>query len=186
MNRCHEIKDRLDDWLDGLLEPAEQEGVAAHLQDCAACRRLFERRREIEEGVLRLGQAADRLASAPPVGKSVPLRWRSVLRIAAAVLVVVTTGFVALQYRHAGRPMPTPPGRSVLSGEARESRSLPKESPTANEAPSEFSVTVDDSYMAVRLESSNPRIQIVWFYPMVQPAEPEGDDDEGDVDDVSS
>jgi len=186
MIRCDEIKRHLDDWLDDLLAPTEQHRVASHLQDCADCRRLFERHREITEQVWALGQAADRLAAAPAESRRAKPPWISVLRIAAAVLVVVTTGFVALQFRRAGGPIPAPLGRGGSSGEATAGRSLPKESFPVKEAPSDFSVTVDDSYMAVRLESSNPRIQIVWLYPMVQPAEPESGDDDGDANDTSS
>ncbi len=62
MNRCHGIQSRLDDWLDAMLEPAEQERVAAHLQDCAACRKLFERHDTISENLQALGQIADQMA----------------------------------------------------------------------------------------------------------------------------
>jgi len=186
MSRCEEMRERLDDWLDGLLDQAVQDRVALHLRECADCRRFFEQHRQIEQGVWQLGQAANRLASVPVADKRVKTHWRSVLHIAAAVLVVVTTGFIALQYRHAGQPTPRPLGHSVSLAQARRSRLLPQEPPAAHAAPSDFSVTVDDSYMAVRLKSSNPRIQIVWLYPMVQPAKPQSDDDNGDVNDTSS
>ena len=185
MSRCEETRGRLDDWLDGLLDQVVQEHVARHLRECADCRRFFEQHRQIEQDVWRLGLAADRLASAPADGNRVKTHWRSVLRIAAAVLVVVTTGFIALQYRHAGHTTPSHPDRGVLSGKTPVNRSLRRMAPPAHAAPSDFSVTVDDSYMAVRLESSNPRIQIVWLYPMAQPAKPQGDDDGGDVNDTS-
>lgn len=41
---CHELDERLDDWLDGQLAAAEADAVRTHLAQCAACR---EREREL-------------------------------------------------------------------------------------------------------------------------------------------
>jgi predicted anti-sigma-YlaC factor YlaD len=41
---CHELDERLDDWLDGQLAASESEAVRSHLAGCPACR---EREREL-------------------------------------------------------------------------------------------------------------------------------------------
>lgn len=44
---CHELDERLDDWLDGALAGAEREALEAHLASCAACREQAERLRQL-------------------------------------------------------------------------------------------------------------------------------------------
>jgi anti-sigma factor RsiW len=59
MNTCHDIEPLLSELVDGALTPDEQRRVEAHLDTCAACRRI---RRDLE----RVRRAARALAPVPP------------------------------------------------------------------------------------------------------------------------
>jgi hypothetical protein len=56
--KCDEIRDRLDDFVDAALAPAEADAVARHLEGCAACRaeeralrRVLDQARALPRGV---------------------------------------------------------------------------------------------------------------------------------------
>jgi anti-sigma factor RsiW len=42
MLRCRDIVELLDDYLDGALNPADAEAMAAHLGDCQDCTAFFQ------------------------------------------------------------------------------------------------------------------------------------------------
>ena len=158
MNRCHEIQGRLDDWLDDRLEPAEQERVAAHLQDCAACRKLFERHNTISENLQALGRIADRVAATPQEAAPPQRRWQSVGRVAAAVLIVGTIGMGAAWYRWTSRAerivhVPAVP-RQVDNLE--DGRVGPATTTERHEAL--IRLVKGDDRLAVRLPSKNPLV----------------------------
>lgn len=178
MNGCHEIQGHLDDWLDGLLEPAEQQRVAAHLQDCAACRRLFERHQAISDGLQALGQLADRMAAPPREADRPARRWQRVGRVAAAVLIVGTIGAGAAWYRLAQRAdsLVHAPGGPRQTGTIEGEHVGPSTIPEQREAL--IHLVKGDDRMVVRLPSKNPRVQIIWLYDQVRPTveNPEGMD----------
>lgn len=68
------VDDMLLDWLHGALEPAEQERVEAHLDECPACREALDR-----ETALFAAAAVDSHPASPPsrqrlLGAATPLR----------------------------------------------------------------------------------------------------------------
>lgn len=63
---CQELNLRLDDFVRKALEQSDRDSVAEHLSSCAACRRLFEERAELEtnlqfvrDGVAKPSEALD-------------------------------------------------------------------------------------------------------------------------------
>ena len=169
MNRCDEIQGRLDDWLDDLLEPAEQGRVAAHLQDCADCRRLFEQHNEISEDLQTLGQLVDRMTATPREVAQPRRRWQRIGRVAAAVLIVGTIGMGAVWYRSIRTTELTVrvPDAPRQDGNLDDGRMAPRVRTERSEAL--IHLVKGDDRLAVRLPSKNPRVQIVWFYDPARP-----------------
>ncbi len=104
---CAECGERLDGWLQGRPGTTVTAAVEAHLDTCAACRRMFDDARAIQEAALRItgrgtsdetwARIAARLepalerraaAEAPEAPRSGALRWRG-LALAATLAVVI-------------------------------------------------------------------------------------------------
>lgn len=169
MNRCHDIQGQLNDWLDDLLESAEQERVAAHLQDCPHCRSVFERHNAISEDLQTLGQLADRVTLTRREVARPQRRWQRIGRVAAAVLIVGTIGMSAVWYRRAQRTelaMHTPDKPQQTDNPIGEPI-VPGTEGAAREAL--VRLAKGDDRLAVRLPSNNPRVHIIWFYEPVRP-----------------
>ncbi len=182
MNRCHEIQSRLDDWLDAMLEPAEQERVAAHLQDCAACRKLFERHDTISENLQALGQIANQMAPRRSEAARPGRSWQRVGRVAAAVLIVGTIGMGAAWYRWTNRAerivhVPAVPRQVGNLSDGRIGLEA-----TTERREARIRLVKGDDRMAVRMPSKNPLVQIVWFY---DPARPKVESPENEDEDAS-
>lgn len=179
MNRCHDIQGQLNDWLDDLLESAEQERVARHLQECVACRGLFERHQAISEDLQALGQIADRMVVRPR-DAAVPRRsWQKVGRIVAAVLIVGTIGMGAVWYRSVQRAelIVHVPEESRQVGNLGDGH-IGQRTATGRRA-ALIQLVKGDDRLAVRLPSKNPRVQIVWIYDLIRPkVETPGHEDE--------
>ena len=62
---CREAADRLYEYLDGELTPADEAAVRTHLADCAGCFSLF----GFESAYLRFLEARARARNAPPALK---------------------------------------------------------------------------------------------------------------------
>lgn len=129
----HPTDERLNDWVDGLLEAADAEAVAAHVAGCAACQADAERLRALLSLARALPESID-----PPAGTWEGIAARTIdlgrtrrevlrgmrfpLAAAAAVLVAVTAGSTALLLRAdatttpavASAPEPMSPGGGVL------------------------------------------------------------------------
>ncbi len=131
----HPDDERLNDWIDGLLEPADAEAVEAHVSACEACRAGADRLHALLEMAAALPESID-----PPAGTWEAIAARTVelgrtrrevlrslrlpLAAAAVVLVAVSAGATALLLRDAGRagtgstvavaPVAAPAGGPVL------------------------------------------------------------------------
>jgi anti-sigma factor RsiW len=119
---CHEIDDRLDEWVDDTLPEAERQEVEAHLATCTDCR---QQERDLRE-LLTHATALPRSVSPPRdlwpgIAETIERRrarswsrlgsWPPALAVAAAV--VVALGAVLF-----GRPAPTPPHTVVIPSPA--------------------------------------------------------------------
>lgn len=170
MDDCCEIRDRLDDWLDGVLKPSQYEGIEAHLRSCADCREFFQRHEALAEDLFTLGGAADQIASAPAKTEIAKPKWSYLLRIAAAILLAVTVGIASTQY-WSGRQ------REVLVQDI----SVPKEM-SGGLQQEKFHLDLSDNRMVVRMKSGDPLMHIVWLYETVQlPFSPDDKDDDSSV-----
>ena len=104
---CREFALRVDDWLDGRLEAAEQEPMRLHLQGCARCRRGYESAgslrvelRTLSAPAMLPGFAAQALA------KAVAAPAGAVPAMALAASLVLGVGVAAILF--AVRPEPAP------------------------------------------------------------------------------
>lgn len=106
---CHELDQRLDDWLDGRLSPPEAGEVETHLAACAACRDDAQRlRRLLAEAAALPRSAAPSRDLWPGIERRIArqpfwsrLGWGQPALIAAAGLAVVLIG--AAVWRHTSR-----------------------------------------------------------------------------------
>jgi hypothetical protein len=137
--RTHdEILERLGDWMDGELEPAETTLLERHLAGCGACRAAAVELRELLEQAAALpreiapgrdlwGAIEERIRDRPVIPIRIarpPVRrgWtREILAAAAAALVVVSSATTAyLMQRSPGAPLasPVPVGGGTQEGTA--------------------------------------------------------------------
>jgi anti-sigma factor RsiW len=148
------VCDQLDDYMLGLLEAEARAAFASHLASCTCCQRELELQRRID-GLL--GQAAD-LEPAPPLG----LRFQRRLRVqryvrwgALAGLLLAAAWFTwpRVEPRNGGAIATAPMG--------------------AGPAPAKVSVQLSGNVIARPMESNDPRVTIVWTYPVLE-ARPRG------------
>jgi anti-sigma factor RsiW len=129
MSDCGYVNERLDDYLDGTLDPAARERVEAHLASCARCAADARGLRE----VLTAARGLPRSVSPPPgvwqaidrrlderavrgrIGRVVTLR-PATLAAAAAVLVLLTATITTLTVRRSAGP-PVAIGVEAVEGD---------------------------------------------------------------------
>ena len=125
---CHELDERLDDWVDGALAGAEARAVEAHLASCELCREREHRLRQL------LAHAAALPRSLAPTrdlwpgiaerierGWSWSVLWTSWHPLALAAAAAVVVGFAAFLWSLSGptavrtvaMPSPSPSARPV-------------------------------------------------------------------------
>ena len=120
---CEEIRDRLDDYVDGDLAPDTAEMLERHLEGCDGCRK---QERELRALLARASSLAGGVAPErdlwPEIrdrieSRSVPAffgagswtPWRAAAAMAAAVLIVVTTAVVSYRFgQRSDVPLPPP------------------------------------------------------------------------------
>lgn len=61
---CEHLDNRLDDYVDGELPPAERAAVDEHVADCASCRRILEREQALRAALHDYGNAVEPLPDA--------------------------------------------------------------------------------------------------------------------------
>jgi len=175
---CEKNRVRLDDWLDGLLDESARGEVNDHLAFCDECRALFKRELELQGDLVELGALGDEIATGESRSAS-KRSWRFgrfAATVAAAVILIGTGTLLT---------------RSLRS--ARESGSV--ENPVPSIAASDHPLPLGDlmvsridsnrvnikgggpECVAVNVQTSNPKIQIVWLYGECQsPAIPAKDE----------
>ena len=162
MTRCQDIRAGLDDWLDGLASPELRAEIDAHLAECAKCAGYFERQRRLAGDLAALGRAANRIADLEPAAaRASASRWQGFWPAAAAAAIVVAGGVFLANYRTSHRAVQRADSE-VTSVE---------QSPTTKAAPA-FAVKTPEDCLAVPVESTNPRVHIVWLYKETLPVEP--------------
>jgi hypothetical protein len=112
-----EIRDRISDWIDGHLDPAETREVQGHLAECASCRTEAAVIREVIDEAGRLPveiaprrdlwqgiESRIRDPQVIPINRPRPSlsRHRGLLAAAAAVLVIASSAATAFLLRGAG------------------------------------------------------------------------------------
>jgi anti-sigma factor RsiW len=99
---CRAFQDTFSDYLDGVLDAADEVCVRRHLSACAPCRRL--------EAAYRTGVAVLRELDPPCVARdfSVPA-LSGAYGAAGALLAVTLVGLLALDYRERADPAPALP-----------------------------------------------------------------------------
>ena len=155
---CKDIRAGLDDWLDGVAtEPLRRE-IDLHLAECDACTRFFASHRHLADDLLILSDAGNRMADAarPHAAKSGSPRWHFLVR-AAVILLVAGLGLYVTKPWRAGAPGPVT--QNVQ----------PRDAEPERPSPPVFHITVPKNRIAVRIESANPRIHIVWLYSEIPP-----------------
>jgi anti-sigma factor RsiW len=58
MMTCTELAAKLDDYVDGLIDPAESVTLAAHIGNCADCRQLLEREHNLRRSLKDYGESS--------------------------------------------------------------------------------------------------------------------------------
>lgn len=104
---CRYFALRVDDWLDGRLDAAEQEALRLHLQDCARCRRGHEDAESLRAEMRKLAAPAMRPGfAAQALAKAVAAPAGAVPAMALAASLVLGVGVAAILF--AVRPEPAP------------------------------------------------------------------------------
>jgi anti-sigma-K factor RskA len=166
MNDMHPTEERLNDFVDGLLEGETRDGVEAHLDRCAACRREVESLRTLLASAAALPGAieppddlwdeiADRTVRRGTVLRRTLWEARMPLAAAALILVMVTAGSTALLLQGRGGEAP---GMAVTAG--------PEETIllAAHEVEREYAGTVEElrrAFLARRSELAPETVAVV-------------------------
>lgn len=171
MNACRDTRALLDDWLDDLCEAETRAEIEAHLSGCQECTRLFADHKAFSGDLLSLARTADRMADTVTSGVASPRkrRWRPLMRIAAAVVIVAGASLYFV-----GPWRPGAPGHLAEI-------SLPRDDVTQEPAPVGFRVALAEHQMAVPIQSANPRVHIVWIYNEMVPPEASAGDEAGNT-----
>ena len=165
MMGCEKIRIRLDDWLDGRLTDEALGEVKDHLAYCEACRSHFERHLSLAEDLAALGRAANRMAD--HAGPSVGRQRRRIGRIVAvaACLALVAGGiyYAGLSHVEFMPPVTSAPEAPRLVVSDRPAVPLGE---LMVRPVDERQVRIENApdCVAVHVESSNPRVHIVWLY----------------------
>jgi hypothetical protein len=156
MHQCADISARLDDWLDGALDPVSQREVDAHLMACDSCRSAFAAHGRMAAQLRSLGHLADSVADAPRGVRGARFATR-LIRIAAAIAIVAGGAWLA-------RQLLTAPGETQIAQKGGGSEDPGFDG--SDERPFEpvIQLVKDDGRISVPVESNNPRIHIVWLY----------------------
>jgi len=193
MRNCPSIQDRLDDWLDGLVDVEVREEIDRHLAACPCCAAIFERHRRLAENLRSLGCAGDRLADAArPQASSAPsasrwprpshrwVGWQRPLATAATVILAVTIGFYILLPSRTGAPIGS---RAALeptrTANQEDSRAAETAAATAVPSASSCYVRAEASRMVVQMPTSNPRVHLVWLYDQIPAPKPPVEENRG-------
>jgi anti-sigma factor RsiW len=145
--------EQLDEYLLDLLPATERQAFAEHLERCARCSAELAVQRRVDQ---LLAQAAEvepapalRLYVAGGIGSRRRWRWAGVGAVAAGV---------ALAWWNWSRV--SSPSTTVAS----------KARPVVDQPPRPAVVVrLGDNVIAQPIESSDPRVTIVWTYPVIQP-----------------
>lgn len=174
---CEKNRVRLDDWLDGLLDESARGEVNDHLAFCDDCRALFKRHLDLQGDLVELGALGDEIATGE--SRSASRRsWRFgrfAATVAAAVILIGTGTLLT---------------RSMWSAREPGSAENPVPSIAASDQPlplgdlmvsridaNRISLKGGPECVAVNVQTSNPKIQIVWLYGECQsPATPVKDE----------
>jgi len=151
----NDLCEQLDEYLLDLLPPAERQAFADHLERCARCRAELAVQRRVDQ---LLAQAAE-LEPAPPLGFQVARiqRRRARGRWAGASTVAAGLALAAAWWNWG--EIATPP------------TTVARKAPPVIEQPPRPNVTVQfaDNVIAQPIETSDPRVTIVWTYSVVRP-----------------
>lgn len=161
MTPCEQHLDRLDAWLDDELNSADEAALEKHLAACTACRHVFQSQGALARRITDLAEISNRIAvkTAAP-SEETPSRFRS-WRTAAAILLAVGAGIAAFTSRSPRHTIQVIKGPSARPGGVTTARS--PVAPVRPE-PVEPTVEVGNNQMAVRMETRNPSIHIIWIY----------------------
>jgi anti-sigma factor RsiW len=171
--------DNLDAYLCGWLSPQETAAFEAHLADCAACRREAEQQRRIDQ---LLEQGAGRVEAIPSslidaiegritrLGRRRKMRWA--LGLSTAVAAMLAIGVWLARQRGDVRPGPRPIAEKPTEKEPTKQKVAPPvQEASASEPRVRVALADPSDGIAVPLETSNPRVSIVWIYPAVKPVQ---------------
>jgi anti-sigma factor RsiW len=154
--------DQLDPYLLELLDSAERAAFEAHLAGCPVCRRDLQVQRNIDRLLARAGQ--EDAGPAPPIALRFEQRlrarrvrtWRRAGALAAGLLAAAAWLWWPPAARRANEPLvATDPGPAVSPATTR-----PK-----------VSVQLSADLIGVPIETRDPRVTIVWTYPVVRLAD---------------
>lgn len=161
---CEKTRVRMDDWLDGLLDEKVHGEVKDHLAFCDECRAMFKRHLDLQGDLAALGAIAERIAAAGP-GAAAGRRWRGI-RIAvgvAAVMALFATGYLITQENH----LEDRPGvREQIAHGKRPASELTALGDLMVRSAGSDAVQIKDgpNCVAVSVETSNPKVHLVWIY----------------------
>lgn len=157
---CDRFRAQLDAWLDDELDAADRAELESHVDSCDACRAYFGRAAAVADRLSELGTVADAIAaSAGSIPERRPSYSQPIVRIAAAIVLLAVAGLAwrAGLWRSERTASPTPIVRTDSDHQP------PRLRPSTTDV-REIVVASDAPKLAVRMESGNPRIQIVMFY----------------------
>ncbi len=157
---CRTIQGMLDEALDSPEDGALDGRALDHLATCRECRELYGRLRQLNEGLGELARSAERISEGISVS-SVSRRWRPLAWAAAAAIALAGTWVGLYEGPFVSVDMP----RQLVEAEPQGQK--PSEVEVVAETETAL-MTIDlrdmPSRIAVPVESTNPRVHIVWLF----------------------
>lgn len=162
MNACATCREQIDLRIDGMLDASLQSQLADHLSQCAACRRYDATQRALSGDLSALSRVAEVVAAPRVSARRWAPNWMHTGKVAAALAfaVLCTWTFVRKSSIKLNES-PAPVARDSTGDDP------------STRPPVRFAVSVEPteaaSRFAIPIETTNPRIHMVWLYDSVSP-----------------
>lgn len=168
---------QLEDYLDGELLQPERRRFESHLPSCPSCNEEIAAFARLKR---RLASAVEQELCPPELIRRIesqiltaperrPIRISARIAVAAATLCVAAWLTLGLR-----KPQPTELWVAPDAIPRPELRSKPSEAPAShgNKSTANIRVELSDEYLAVPVETNDPRIAIIWLYPTAEVSTP--------------
>lgn len=161
---CEKTRVRLDDWLDGLLDEEVRREVNDHLAFCDECRAMFRRHLDLQGDLGALGSAAERIVAAgPSAAAGRPWRGMRFAASLAAAMALLATGYLITREDQRG-VLPGGERRIALDEGQRQELTALGDLMVRRAGSDAVHIKGGPNCVAVNVETSNPKVHLVWLY----------------------